>query len=121
MEFRWEQIYADRTRRIHGSDIRGLLKVTSMRDMISLAGGLPAPEAFPIQEFRRAFDKVLDEQGAVALQYGVSEGYVPLRQFLAERLNRFGTRCTADNVLITSGSQQGLDLVARVLLNPGDK
>ena len=121
MEFRWEQIYADRTRRIHGSDIRALLKVTSMRDMISLAGGLPAPEAFPIQEFRRAFDKVLDEQGAVALQYGVSEGYVPLRQFLAERLNRFGTRCTADNVLITSGSQQGLDLVARVLLNPGDK
>ena len=82
---------------------------------------MPAPEAFPIEEFRQAFDRVLAKQGKIALQYGVTEGYGPLREFLAERLKRFGTRCTADNILITNGSQQGLDLLAKVFLNPGDK
>ena len=121
MPIQWERLYADRTRRIHGSDIRALLRVTAMPDIISLAGGMPAPEAFPIAEFRVAFDRVLAEQGAVALQYGVSEGYGPLRELLATRLARFGTRCRADNILITHGSQQGLDLVSKVFLNPGDK
>jgi 2-aminoadipate transaminase len=103
------------------SDIREILKVTAMPDVISLAGGLPAPEVFPIDEFRRAFDRVLAEQGRIALQYSASEGYRPLRAFLAERLSRFGMRCTADNILITNGSQQALDLIGRIFLNPGDK
>jgi 2-aminoadipate transaminase len=106
---------------MHATDIREILKVTAMPDVISLAGGLPAPEVFPVEEFRRAFDRVLDARGATALQYSSSEGYRPLREFLAERLGRFGTRCTADNVLITSGSQQALDLIGKIFLNPGDK
>jgi 2-aminoadipate transaminase len=121
MPVQWERLYAERTRRIHGSEIRALLKITAQPDIISLAGGMPAPEAFPIEEFRAAFDRVLEKQGKVALQYGMSEGYTPLREFLAQRLARFGTRCGPENILITQGSQQGLDLVAKVFLNPGDK
>src|SRR5262245_11146957 len=116
MSFQWERTYADRTRRIHGSDIRALLKVTSMPGMISLAGGLPAPEAFPIPEFRDAFDRVLREHGAQALQYAASEGFTPLREWIAARLNRQGVDCTSEQILITSGSQQGLDLCGRVFL-----
>ena len=121
MPVNWESLFADRTERMHASDIREILKVTAMPDVISLAGGLPAPEVFPVEEFGRAFEKVLAEQGRVALQYSASEGYRPLRELLAERLGRFGTRCTADNILITNGSQQALDLIGKVFLNPGDK
>jgi 2-aminoadipate transaminase len=121
MPIDWEQRFAERTERMHASDIREILKVTAMPDVISLAGGLPAPEVFPVEEFRAAFDTVLRERGAQALQYSASEGYRPLREFLAERLGRFGTRCTADNILITNGSQQALDLLGKIFLNPGDK
>jgi 2-aminoadipate transaminase len=121
MPVNWESLFADRTERMHASDIREILKVTAMPDVISLAGGLPAPEVFPVDEFRRAFERVLAEQGRVALQYSASEGYGPLREFLAERLGRFGTRCTGDNILITNGSQQALDLIGKVFLNPGDR
>src|SRR6476469_2101096 len=121
MPVNWASLFADRTERMHASDIREILKVTAMPEVISLAGGLPAPEIFPIEEFRRSFDRVLAEKGAVALQYSASEGYRPLREFLAERLGRFGTRCTADNILITNGSQQALDLIGKIFLNPGDK
>lgn len=121
MAIQWTSLFADRTERMHASDIREILKVTAMPDVISLAGGLPAPEVFPVEEFRQAFERVLTERGAVALQYGPSEGYQPLREFLAERLRRFGTRCSADNILITNGSQQALDLIGKVFLNPGDK
>src|SRR5437763_16454705 len=110
MPVNWEQLFSDRTDRMHASDIREILKVTAMPDVISLAGGLPAPEVFPIEEFRRAFDDVLAEQGRVALQYSASEGYGPLRELLAERLGRFATRCAVDNILITNGSPQALDL-----------
>jgi 2-aminoadipate transaminase len=121
MPVNWESMFADRTERMHGSDIREILKVTAMPEVISLAGGLPAPEVFPIEEFRAAFDRVLCEQGKVALQYSASEGYRPLREFLAERLGRFGSRCSADNILITNGSQQALDLIGKIFLNPGDR
>jgi DNA-binding transcriptional MocR family regulator len=87
---------------------------------ISLAGGLPAPELFPVDEYRRAFEWVFETEGAQALQYGPSEGYLPLRTFLAERLSGFGMPSTAQDVLITNGSQQALDLIAKILLNPGD-
>jgi 2-aminoadipate transaminase len=121
MSINWRSMYAERTKRIHGSDIRALLKITSMKDMISLAGGNPAPEAFPIPEFREAYDQVIDHQGKVAFQYGLTEGYGPLREFLAERVQRTGIRCASNNILITAGSQQGLDLIGKVFINPGDK
>jgi len=120
MPVAWQQLYAERTERMRASDIREILKVTAQPDVISLAGGLPAPELFPVDEYRRAFEWVLETDGAQALQYGPSEGYRPLRTLIAERLTGFGMACAADDVLITNGSQQALDLLAKVLLDPGD-
>jgi 2-aminoadipate transaminase len=105
---------------MRASDIREILKVTARPDIISLAGGLPAPELFPVDEYRRAFEWVLESDGATALQYGPSEGYRPLRNLLAERLCRFGMQCTGDDVLVTNGSQQALDLMGKIFLDPGD-
>jgi 2-aminoadipate transaminase len=121
MSVPWQRLYADRTGRMTASDIREILKVTAMPEVISLAGGLPAPEVFPIEEFRQAYDRVLTERGAAALQYSTSEGYGPLRELIAQRLRRAGSNCTPANILITNGSQQALDLLGKVLLNPGDK
>jgi 2-aminoadipate transaminase len=120
MTVHWNQLYASRAEGMRASDIREILKVTAQPEIISLAGGLPAPELFPIDEYRRAFEWVLEADGAQALQYGPSEGYRPLRDYLATRLNRFGIRCNGDDILITNGSQQALDLIARILLDPGD-
>jgi len=120
MPVTWQHVYADRTAGMRASDIREILKVTAEPDAISLAGGLPAPELFPVDEFRRAFEWVLETEGALALQYGPSEGYGPLRTLLAERLTRFGMQCTPDDVLVTNGSQQAFDLIARILIDPGD-
>jgi 2-aminoadipate transaminase len=120
MPVTWQHLYADRTEGMRASDIREILKVTAQPDVISLAGGLPAPELFPIDEYRRAFEWVLETDGAQALQYGPSEGYRPLRAMLAERLTGFGMRCTPDDVLMTNGSQQALDLLGKIFLNPGD-
>jgi 2-aminoadipate transaminase len=120
MPVTWQHLYAERTEGMRASDIREILKVTAQPDVISLAGGLPAPELFPIDEYRRAFEWVLETDGAVALQYGPSEGYRPLRALLSERLTAFGMRCTPDDVLVTNGSQQALDLIGKILLNPGD-
>src|SRR5205823_5026749 len=120
MPVAWQQLYADRAQGMRASDIREILKITAQPDVISLAGGLPAPELFPIDEYRRAFEWVLETDGAQALQYGPSEGYRPLRDLLATRLTGFGMTATADDVLITNGSQQALDLIAKVLLDPGD-
>jgi 2-aminoadipate transaminase len=105
---------------MRASDIREILKVTAQPDVISLAGGLPAPELFPIDEYRRAFEWVLESNGAQALQYGPSEGYRPLRAMIASRLSTANASCTADDILITNGSQQALDLIGKLLLNPGD-
>ena len=116
----WQRLFAERAERMRVSDIREILKVTAQPDVISLAGGLPAPELFPIDEYRRAFEWVLETDGAHALQYGPSEGYAPLRAWLAERLSRSGIRCAADDVLITNGSQQALDLIGKIFLDPGD-
>src|SRR5215471_8332890 len=109
MPVQWQQLYAQRAEGMRASDIREILKITAQPDVISLAGGLPAPELFPIDEYRRAFEWVLESDGALALQYGPSEGYRPLRTFLAQRLSGRRIRCTADDVLITNGSQQALD------------
>lgn len=105
---------------MHASDIREILKVTSRPEVISLAGGLPAPELFPVDRIRKAFESVLARDGQVALQYGPSEGYQPLRDLVAARLSSLGIPAAAGNVLIINGSQQGLDLVAKLFLDPGD-
>ncbi|MFQ6001879.1 MAG: PLP-dependent aminotransferase family protein, partial [Anaerolineae bacterium] len=83
-------------------------------------GGLPAPELFPVKEFEEACCKILQEKGPQALQYSTTEGYPPLRQFIVEKMGRYGIKATVDNVLITHGSQQALDLIGKVFLDPGD-
>ncbi len=117
----WGNRYALRTEGMTSSVIRELLKLTEAPDVISFAGGLPAPEVFPVEEFRQAADTVLKEMGPKALQYGATEGYMPLRTFIVKTMARYGIYAQEDNVLITSGSQQALDLIGMVLLNPGDK
>lgn len=113
--------FAQRMHRLKASAIREILKVTEMPDVISFAGGLPAPELFPIKQFAQACQEVLAHDGEAALQYSVTEGYPPLRQWVCEYLERTNKiRCTPEQVLIISGSQQGLDLIGKTLLDPGD-
>jgi len=103
------------------SAIRELLKLTEQPDIISFGGGMPAPDVFPYEEFREACERVLRDQGHVALQYGATEGYKPLREMIARHTNRLGIEITPENILITSGSQQALDLLGKILINPGDR
>jgi 2-aminoadipate transaminase len=117
----WDHRYAQRTQRMKGSAIRELLKLTEQPDIISFAGGLPAPDIFPIEEFKAACIRVLDTSGRQALQYGASEGYQPLREMIARHTERFNFGVTSDNVLITSGSQQALDLLGKIFINHGDR
>ena len=113
--------FAQRMGRLKASAIREILKVTEMPDVISFAGGLPAPELFPVERFARACQTVLAEDGPAALQYSVTEGYPPLRKWICEYLHASSQiECTPDQVLIISGSQQGLDLIGKVFLDPGD-
>lgn len=121
METPWEQRYAQRTQRMASSAIRELLKLTEQPDLISFAGGLPAPDVFPVREFARAAERVLQESGAEALQYSTTEGYLPLREMIARHTRRYGIDVTAENILITSGSQQALDLLGKIFINPGDQ
>ncbi len=102
------------------SAIREILKVTARPEVISFAGGLPAPELFPLAEVQAAADRVLTTGGGGALQYGPSEGFQPLREWIAGELGRRGIRSPVDDILVTVGSQQVLDLVGKLFLNPGD-
>ena len=117
----WAQRYALRTHSMSSSAIREMLELTQQPDIISFAGGMPAPELFPIEEMKTACDVVLSEMGAVALQYSTTEGYAPLREMLARNMARYGINVDADNIVITSGSQQALDLIGKLLINPGDR
>jgi 2-aminoadipate transaminase len=117
----WIHRYAQRTQRMTSSMIRELLKLTAEPDIISFAGGLPAPEMFPIEEIKEAVETVLTSKGSQALQYSTTEGYPPLREMLVRHMKRYGIVVDTDNVLITSGSQQALDLIGKILINPGDK
>jgi len=112
--------FSVRAQEMKASAIREILKITERPDVISFAGGLPAPELFPIEPLKKACEKVLDTYGPKALQYSLTLGVLPLRQILAERLSRKGMTLTIDNIFITGGSQQGLDLIAKVFLNEGD-
>jgi len=117
----WKSRFAARTKNIKSSAIRELLKITQKPEVISFAGGLPAPDVFPVARFQEACRKVLESNGHQALQYGASEGYEPLRELIARHIARYGIKAKAENVLITSGSQQALDLIGKLLINPGDR
>lgn len=116
-----KELFADRMNNVHKSFIREILKVTEEPEIISFAGGLPNPKSFPITEIEEAVSKVLSENGDEILQYSTSEGYLPLREYIAERYSKNGLKIDADEILITNGSQQGIDLVSKVFLNKGDK
>jgi 2-aminoadipate transaminase len=112
--------YADRMDNLKASEIREILKLSEKPEIISFAGGLPAPELFPIEEMKKVSVKVLEDMGQEALQYSATEGYNPLRQQIANRMKVFGIETVGEEVLITSGSQQGLDFTGKVFLNPDD-
>ena len=103
------------------STVREILKHMARPGMISFAGGLPAPELFPIDQVKAASEAVLNANGTRALQYGESEGIPELRDYIAKRFSKNGCEVTRENVVITSGGQQALDLIGRVLLDSGDK
>jgi len=117
----WESRYSLRARECKSSTIRELLKISEQPGMISFAGGLPAGEVFPVQRFQEACQKVLATHAGPALQYGATEGYEPLREMIARHMARYAILAKVENVLITSGSQQALDLIGKLLINSGDR
>lgn len=112
--------FANRMNNIKGSAIRELLKLTEEPDIISFAGGLPAPELFPLKELEEVSKRVLREEGQAALQYSTTEGYLPLREKIAQRMSKMKVNCKASDIIVTSGSQQGLEFSGRVFVNEGD-
>jgi len=112
-------IFSERAWEMKSSAIRDILKITELPDVISFAGGLPAPELFPVEELKEACDRVLSDSGPRSLQYSISMGHQPLREFLAGRYRKSGIPATHENIMITAGSQQGLDLVGRAFLDSG--
>ena len=113
--------FAERTRAMKPSAIRALLALTAKPDITSFAGGLPAKELFPVADFKAAVDAVMDEAGPTALQYGQTDGWAPLRQQIADRMfAKNNIKCEASDILLTAGSQQGLDFCGRIFVNPGD-
>ncbi|MGF3553864.1 MAG: PLP-dependent aminotransferase family protein [Thermoplasmatota archaeon] len=116
----FSHLYADRAAKMRGSVIRELLKVTQDPEIISFAGGLPNPQSFPIEDIDNVINSVLKHYGKTALQYGTTPGLDQLRESLAERASKDGIYTTKDNIIITNGSQQSLDAVGKIFLNPGD-
>ncbi|MDA8217892.1 MAG: PLP-dependent aminotransferase family protein [Dehalococcoidales bacterium] len=112
--------FALRLAKVRRSSLKEILRATTQPEVISFAGGLPAPELFPVEAIRVACDHVLSGEGAAALQYSETEGYGPLREYLTSEMARRGVACGVEDTLITTGSQQSLDLVARAFLDPGD-
>ncbi|MFN2182623.1 MAG: PLP-dependent aminotransferase family protein [Anaerolineae bacterium] len=117
----WDKLLAERAERMRSSIIRELLKFTMLPDVISFAGGLPAPEAFPVRDFQDACRWVLTHDAEQALQYGPTEGFAPLKDYLVEAMRRYELPAGRRNVLFTNGSQQALDLIGRTFINKGDK
>ncbi|RIJ68841.1 PLP-dependent aminotransferase family protein [Rummeliibacillus sp. POC4] len=116
------QIFSDRMLKTDSSFIAEVMRLTEAKDIISFAGGLPNPISFPIAEFQESMNRVLQTSGEKVFQYSGTQGYLPLRQWIADRYKkRFDMDVTADDILITTGSQQGLDLMGKVLINQGDK
>jgi len=112
--------YADRIKKMKASEIRELLKITQQPEIISFGGGMPSPHSFPVKIIDKIADKVLRTHGTEALQYGPTEGIKQLREVIIKRTGKRGIKCKLDEIIITTGSQQVLDLTAKIFLNPGD-
>ena len=120
MSDNWKELFSSAARKTRPSPVRELLKVIKQPGMISFAGGMPAPEVFPIDQFAEGSEKLVSE-GTSLLQYGTTEGYDPLRSFLAKwTAPRMGREVGLDEILLTTGSQQVLDLFAWAMIDPGD-
>jgi 2-aminoadipate transaminase len=116
----WSSHFSDRTHRMEASAIRELLKVVARPEVISFAGGIPASESLPAKEVLEACERILTTKATVALQYGPTEGYDPLREQIADMYRARGVQATKDNVILTTGSQQGLDLIGKIFINEDD-
>ncbi|NMA30342.1 MAG: PLP-dependent aminotransferase family protein [Candidatus Methanofastidiosa archaeon] len=114
-----DSLFSETAKRVKASEIREILKLTQKPGIISLAGGLPNPQTFPLEEIKKITNDVLNSNNN-GLQYGLTEGDPELRQYIAEMMCKYGIICTQDDILITHGSQQGLDLISKILINPGD-
>lgn len=123
MTIPWNEQYAQRASTITASEIRELLKIIDQPDIISFAGGIPAPELFPYERLDEAYRRIFADpiRCVQAFQYSISEGYLPLREFLSDELGSRGMTTTPDNILITNGSQQALEFLGKLFINPGDK
>ncbi len=113
--------FSERASQLQSSFIREILKITQRPEIISFAGGLPSPATFPVEHMKAAFDKVLSENGKVALQYGPTDGYPLLREWIAKSLSTDSCTIMPEQVLMTSGSQQALDLLGKVLIDEGSR
>lgn len=113
--------FSERAQQLQSSFIREILKITQRPEIISFAGGLPSPATFPVERMKAAFDKVLTDNGKVALQYGPTDGYAPLREWIANSLSTEGARILPEQILMVSGSQQALDLLGKVLIDEGSR
>jgi 2-aminoadipate transaminase len=113
--------FSERAQGLQSSFIREILKITQRPEIISFAGGLPSPATFPVERMKAAYDKVLSESGKVALQYGPTDGYAPLREWIAHSLSTEGTKILPEQILMVSGSQQALDLIGKVLIDEGSR
>jgi 2-aminoadipate transaminase len=121
MQTPWDHRYAQRTQRMTSSTIRELLKLAENPEIISFGGGMPAPEVFPTEKIGEACQYVLKNLSNIALQYGATEGYLPLREMIVRHSERMGIGIQTENVMITSGSQQALDLLGKIFINHGDR
>jgi DNA-binding transcriptional MocR family regulator len=118
----WDSAFASRARHMQSSEIREFLKILQDTDVVSFAGGIPDATLFPLDDIRDVVAEAMrnDDDARMALQYAATEGYGPLRQWIAEYMTRAGVPCDEDNVLVTTGSQQALELLAKMFLGPGD-
>ncbi len=117
----WNAVLATRSSRMKASEIRELLKVIAQPDVISFAGGIPDPKLFPVDAMSQAMTGAMaSDQAEDALQYSVSEGYLPLREWIAAEMQRIGVPCGPQNIFISSGSQQALDYLGKLMISPGD-
>lgn len=115
-----KDMFSKRNNYVKASEIREILKVTERPEIISFAGGLPAPELFPVEELKKVCEAVLNDNGQSSLQYSTTEGYIPLREAICGRMKEIGIKASIENVIITAGSQQALDLSGKVFIDEGD-
>lgn len=116
----WQGLYADRVAEMRASDIRDAFRLSEQPDIISFAGGFPTSESFPTEQLMADMQRVLTQDAASALQYGPTEGILELRKVIAQNMCSEGVECTYENILVTNGSQQALDLICKLFINPFD-